>query len=165
MIPSLFTSAAFFCSSVYFESCPVDVLAYSVRTSVASRPSIILSSFTSPDLYFKDTIGSVVVVDGSAVVDVIVEVVDVVVGFVVVDVVWGNYPLKKKDGLESLLVALRAVCICEIYYSVAYIKCCRTMCNDNDCLVRHTPEILKQPFFRIGIECRSSVIKGQYRAF
>ena len=149
MIPSLFTSAAFFCSSVYFESCPVDVLAYSVRTSVASRPSIILSSFTSPNLYFDDTIGSVVVVDGSVVV---VEVVDVVVGFVVVDVVWGNYPLKKKNGSGSLLYALRAVCICEINHSVTYLQCGRAMCHNHNGLIRHTPQILEQSFFRIGIE-------------
>jgi hypothetical protein len=39
------------------------------------------------------------------------------------------------------------------------------MRNDNNRFIRHTPQILEQPFFRIGIECRCRFIKEQYRAF
>ena len=46
--------------------------------------------------------------------------------------------------LQSLLYALRAVCICEINHSVTYLQSRRAVCNNNNCLVGHTPEILEQ---------------------
>ena len=73
--------------------------------------------------------------------------------------------LKKKNGSGSLLYALRAVCICEINHSVTYLQSRWAVCNNNNCLVGHTPEILEQTLFRICIESRSRFIKEQYRAF
>ena len=54
--------------------------------------------------------------------------------------------------------------VCEVDNSIAYLQSRRTMCDYNHRLVRHTPQILQQSLFCIGVECRGSFIKEQYRA-